>query len=125
LNAVEITGVEERQAYVDECFAGNELLRQEVNALLAHHRQLDSSLAEFVPTMTIGCPPETPATVIGLYKLIEQIGEGGWGRSGWPSNWAVRNACCVRSSASAADPLSLTLIPRVSLRVKTGHSFAG
>jgi eukaryotic-like serine/threonine-protein kinase len=83
LNALEITGGEERQAYVDECCAGNELLRQEVNALLAHHQQLDSFLdsspAEFVPTMTIGSPTESPGTVIGPYKLLEQIGEGGMG----------------------------------------------
>ncbi len=83
LNALEITRDEERQAYLDECCAGNELLRKEVNALLVHHQQLDNFLdstpAEFAPTMTTGCSTESPATVIGPYKLVEQIGEGGMG----------------------------------------------
>ncbi len=87
LNAVEIASTAERQAYVETECGGDEAIRREVEELLQHHQQLGSFLDDVAqdvppgPTATIGFPSSTevPGTVIGPYKLLEQIGEGGFG----------------------------------------------
>jgi serine/threonine protein kinase/WD40 repeat protein len=81
LRAVEITAVYERQVYLAEACAGDKALFREVQELLRHQEQLGSFL-EFAPThqATAAEPAwEGPGTVIGPYKLLEQIGEGGFG----------------------------------------------
>jgi serine/threonine protein kinase/tetratricopeptide (TPR) repeat protein len=73
---------EERSAFLDEACHGDALLRQQVDALLCEHAQLGSYLeSPALATMpTIADPiTERPGTVIGPYKLLEQIGEGGFG----------------------------------------------
>jgi serine/threonine protein kinase len=72
----------ERRAYLDAVCGGEEALRQGVEALLAVHeragRFLERPLAD--PDATIDEPiREKPGMVIGPYKLLEQIGEGGFG----------------------------------------------
>jgi WD40 repeat protein/serine/threonine protein kinase len=82
LNALEIDSTSVRQAYLDAACSGNEALRREVQDLLQHHDQVGVFLASPVPALaaTINEPPiESPGTVIGPYKLMEQIGEGGMG----------------------------------------------
>jgi serine/threonine protein kinase/tetratricopeptide (TPR) repeat protein len=82
LNATEKTLPAQRQAYLDAACGDDAELRREVEDLLSHHEQLGSFLrAPDRPTpQTIGVPAsEQPGTVIGPYKLIEQIGEGGMG----------------------------------------------
>jgi serine/threonine protein kinase len=78
--ALEITSAADRASFLDQA-CGNDLrLRAEVEALLrAHERSGDLlDLAESAqPTSELS--PETPGTVIGPYKLLEQIGEGGMG----------------------------------------------
>jgi serine/threonine protein kinase len=78
--------VAERAAYLVEACAGDEDLARRISALLAVYDQEQSflaapALAAFAPTFT--GPQETftekPGTVIGPYKLLEQIGEGGFG----------------------------------------------
>jgi serine/threonine protein kinase/WD40 repeat protein len=73
---------EVRRAYLDQSCAGNEALRQRVEALLNAYDQEPGFLE--VPVTEIraihDAPVcEGPGTVIGPYKLMEQIGEGGFG----------------------------------------------
>src|SRR6266851_6712836 len=83
LNAVEIDSPAQRQLYIDAACAGDEALRREVKDLLRHCEQKGSFLESSVPALapTVDEPPltERPGTVIGPYKLLEQIGEGGFG----------------------------------------------
>jgi len=58
-------------------------LRQRVEDLLQAHDEPQSFLerpaAPYLPTIADPSIPEAPGTVIGPYKLLEQIGEGGFG----------------------------------------------
>jgi eukaryotic-like serine/threonine-protein kinase len=72
----------ERAAYLDAVCAHDPNLRARVEGLLQSHEQAGSFLERplFDNAATVSQPsPEAPATVIGPYKLIEQIGEGGMG----------------------------------------------
>src|SRR5437764_3209520 len=79
----------ERQAYLDEACAGQPELRRQVEHLLRLHEGAGSFLekpaAESPATGAISgaaeqaSSPEVPGGLIGPYKLIEQIGEGGMG----------------------------------------------
>ena len=74
--AIDKGSPEERAAYLDQVCGSNPGLRQEVEALLAAHDRLGSiSVATTVDERTT----ERAGTVIGPYKLLEQIGEGGFG----------------------------------------------
>lgn len=67
----------EQLAYLDEACADSPTLRQHVERLLRAHRPNDSFLQ---PDFTIGKPAgECTGAVIGPYKLLEQIAEGGMG----------------------------------------------
>jgi serine/threonine protein kinase/WD40 repeat protein len=76
----------ERAAYLDRACAGQPALRREVDELLAAHaadNPLDRPAADIVPTGTYQPAEPPPAVVgerIGPYRLMEQIGEGGFGR---------------------------------------------
>src|SRR5262249_21986881 len=63
--------------------AGVPELRQKIEALLRAYEQAGSFLESPAspPVATIDEPPPTegPGTIIGPYKLLEQIGEGGFG----------------------------------------------
>src|SRR5256714_1044235 len=82
LEALDITCAAERAAYLDETCKDNPSLRAEVEALLRAHelpqRILDASQA-VPPTVAEESFRERPGTVIGRYKLLQQIGEGGMG----------------------------------------------
>src|SRR5262245_52817151 len=74
----------QRRAYLDEVCADQPELRQQVESLLRLHEGAGSFLQNPAATRTIQFapeppPPEAAGTVIGPYKLIEQIGEGGMG----------------------------------------------
>jgi serine/threonine protein kinase/WD40 repeat protein len=72
----------ERAAFLDQACAGDPALRQRIERLLERHRQPDSFLEApaAVPAATVDDPiTERPGTVIGPYKLLQQIGEGGMG----------------------------------------------
>jgi serine/threonine protein kinase/dienelactone hydrolase len=81
--AVEIASPGERQSYLDQVCADAPEIRQKVEALLKAYEQAGSFLANPAPNLdgTVDEPPitERPGTVIGPYKLMEQIGEGGMG----------------------------------------------
>src|SRR5438105_4777293 len=72
----------ERSAYLDEACAGDPELRRRVEKMLAAQAQAGSFLEQPAAAVgaTIDAPLiEKPGTVIGPYKLLEQIGEGGFG----------------------------------------------
>jgi serine/threonine protein kinase/tetratricopeptide (TPR) repeat protein len=78
LTAVELPTAEEREAYLSEACGEDARLRREVEDLLEHHPVLGS----FLEASAVGRPEpllERPGTVIGPYRLLEQIGEGGFG----------------------------------------------
>jgi serine/threonine protein kinase len=75
---------DERSAFLSEACAGDSGLLRRINALLAVHDDDQSFLAAsplpaFAPTITEPPLPEKTGTQIGPYRLLEQIGEGGFG----------------------------------------------
>ncbi len=74
--------MESRAAYLDCVCGENAALRQRLEALLSKHEKarsfLEAPAANLIAT-TDDPISERPGTVIGPYKLMEQIGEGGMG----------------------------------------------
>jgi eukaryotic-like serine/threonine-protein kinase len=80
LEAIEIASVSEREAFVARACGDDRQLRTAVDALLAAHDQSGDLLdSPDRIARTTDEPLERPGTQIGPYKLIEQIGEGGFG----------------------------------------------
>jgi eukaryotic-like serine/threonine-protein kinase len=82
LAAVENHTPSEWAAYLDEACAGDPQLRQRVEVLLRAHEQPNSLLDGPAPVLAgTALEPirEGPGSVIGPYKLLEKIGEGGFG----------------------------------------------
>jgi eukaryotic-like serine/threonine-protein kinase len=77
--ALEKTTDQERAAYLAEACAGNEKLRRRVEALLRAHAQSDEILDAAMATVDEVPLTERPGLRIGPYRLMEQIGEGGFG----------------------------------------------
>jgi WD40 repeat protein/serine/threonine protein kinase len=73
----------ERAAYLDKACGQDVELRQQVERLLAAHPRAAGFMEAPAPGLgaTVDDPPlgERPGTVIGPYKLLEQIGAGGMG----------------------------------------------
>jgi serine/threonine protein kinase/tetratricopeptide (TPR) repeat protein len=73
----------ERAAYLDAACAGNPDLRAQVDALLRSHylagSLLEKPLFRSAPTIDHVSAAGAPGAVIGPYKLVEPIGEGGMG----------------------------------------------
>jgi serine/threonine protein kinase len=93
--AVDISSADERRAFVEQACAGDADLRQRVEQMIENHFQAGSFLESpaaglpsplgrgvggegFGPTLDQPIA-EGPGTVIGPYKLLQQIGEGGMG----------------------------------------------
>ena len=74
---------DQREAYLDQACGGDQELRQQVARLLKAHAVegslLDGGSAGVNATALFETIPEACGTVIGPYKLMEQIGEGGMG----------------------------------------------
>src|ERR1700682_5887623 len=85
LQALEMRPLGERQEYLDGACAGDAALRAEVESLLRASDQAGSFLASpvaaahLVATIEQSPVAERAGTVIGPYKLLQQIGEGGMG----------------------------------------------
>ena len=83
LKAVEIPAPDDRRTYLDEACRGDAQLRGEVEGLIAAGEQAGSFLESPPPGVTAAADStplrEQPGAVIGPYKLLEQIGEGGMG----------------------------------------------
>lgn len=81
LQALEITDSEERHAFLDGVDAPDDI-KSETRQLLAAHDKPDEFLEEPIggpPTLDMASIAEGPGTRIGPYKLLQQIGEGGFG----------------------------------------------
>ena len=74
---------DQRAAYLDQACGSNAELRREIESLLRAHDASGSFLRDHSSrsdaTEDFEPIPERPGTVIGPYKLMEQIGEGGMG----------------------------------------------
>ncbi len=82
LAAVDKFDLAEREACLNEACGTDETLRRQVEALL--HRHADAARLDEAPRVpipvTVDEPVrERPGTVVGPYKLLEQIGQGGFG----------------------------------------------
>jgi serine/threonine protein kinase/tetratricopeptide (TPR) repeat protein len=81
--ALAIADPARRAAYLAQACAGDAKLRQHIEGLLEMHGQLGSFLEApalaHADTLEIRAAPEKPGTVIGPYKLLQEIGEGGMG----------------------------------------------
>jgi WD40 repeat protein/serine/threonine protein kinase len=80
--ALALPAAKEREAYLREACAGNPELVGRLRELLSAHEEsqgpLDRGPALFGATLG-AADTERPGAIIGPYKLIEQIGEGGMG----------------------------------------------
>jgi WD40 repeat protein/serine/threonine protein kinase len=81
LEAVEHHAPHQWAEYVQQAAAADPALVERVEALLRGHGQANPMLDEgrFLEGSHLVLPSPTPGTVIGPYKLMEQIGEGGMG----------------------------------------------
>ncbi|MCI0463575.1 MAG: hypothetical protein L0Z62_42100, partial [Gemmataceae bacterium] len=86
LRAAEIEVPADRQRFLDQQCGDDTALRVQVESLLAASAKAGSFLNQPVVQVpvangaTVDDPDrERPGTVIGPYKLLEQIGEGGFG----------------------------------------------
>src|SRR5262245_21517983 len=82
LTAVERHPPQDRDAYLDQACADDDELRRQVNLLLKAHLEAGSVLgaaAHERDQTGADQTAEVPGTMIGPYKLIEPIGEGGMG----------------------------------------------
>src|ERR1044071_4411603 len=66
-------------AYLDGACGGNAELRKRVEQLLEAHVAMGSIHGHASPATIERTITETPGTIIGRYKLLQQIGEGGMG----------------------------------------------
>jgi eukaryotic-like serine/threonine-protein kinase len=91
----------ERENYLGQACAGDAALRGRLEALLQAHESPDLFLEPLaVPPANATAvlrPEEGPETVIGRYKLLQQIGEGG---------------CGVVFMAEQEEPMRRRLTPR-------------
>jgi serine/threonine protein kinase/WD40 repeat protein len=82
-DALQQPSPEERAAFLNQACADNPVLRGRVEALLKAHDRAGSFLSErsVRPQATEDYEPitERPGTVIGPYRLMEAIGQGGFG----------------------------------------------
>jgi tetratricopeptide (TPR) repeat protein/serine/threonine protein kinase len=80
-SAVELESPAERAAYLDGACGDDLNLRRRVERLLEAHAQAGNFLAAVpeVAAATTEFLTEATGTLIGPYKLLEQIGEGGFG----------------------------------------------
>ncbi len=79
--ALEIASPASRAAYLDQACGADAGLRAEVEALIDYHGRAGEFMGKPAEVGTVDYEQiaERPGTMIGSYKLMEQIGEGGMG----------------------------------------------
>jgi serine/threonine protein kinase/Flp pilus assembly protein TadD len=82
LAALALPAAEEREAYLQAACAGHPALLGRLRELLSAHEETQGPLDRRPAALGVtadAAHTEGPGTVIGPYKLLEQIGEGGFG----------------------------------------------
>ena len=85
MEALEFDDPQERAAYLGRACGDDQRLRERVEALLRSHRSGGGFVLDRAPAVEVAVTADLPpaaehaGTVIGPYKLLEQIGEGGMG----------------------------------------------
>jgi serine/threonine protein kinase/tetratricopeptide (TPR) repeat protein len=82
IEALETEGLAEREAFVERACAGDPILRRRIERLLQRHGQTDRFLdSPALGLLAVAEEPirEGPAAVIDAYRLLEPLGEGGFG----------------------------------------------
>src|SRR5437868_1349741 len=82
IEALEKEDPAQRAAFLDQACASDPALRQRIERLLQRHQEADGFLESPAAALvaTVDEPiREGPGTIIGPYKLLQQIGEGGMG----------------------------------------------
>ena len=86
VGALEKPSAAERAAFLDGACGGDEAVRRRLEALFREQAELGSflespprALMPGADPTVVHAPPEGPGAVIGPYKLLEQVGEGGMG----------------------------------------------
>jgi serine/threonine protein kinase len=77
--ALEKKSPAERESFLDEACAGEPELRAQIESLLRAHEQAGDFLGQTVKLAESDFVIEPTGTMIGRYKLLEKIGEGGFG----------------------------------------------
>jgi len=70
---------EERERYLTDTCANDPELRRQVDSLLLAHGQAGDFLRQTVVAPGSQPEGEDPGAIVGRYKLLQQIGEGGFG----------------------------------------------
>ena len=80
---MEIAEFEERRRFVEQACGDDEELKERLRELIDNYFRagsfLESPAAGFANTIDLTVSPEGPGTMVGPYKLLQQIGEGGMG----------------------------------------------
>src|SRR4029453_6932610 len=82
--ALTIASKTEREAFTRDACGGDDQLHARVESLIEAHEAAGGFLAEKTARATAdgrhqSSPVATAGGVIGRYKLLENVGEGGWG----------------------------------------------
>jgi serine/threonine protein kinase len=104
--AIELATPEERAAYLEQICGHDLSTRRRVERLLEAHSQAGGFLASppAVGSGTIDLPVESVGTVIGPYKLLQPIGEGGMGAV-WMAEqtWPVQRKVALKIIKAGMD----------------------